>query len=181
MTESGVALGFDRSEWSWVVWLEKRSEQHAVRPNLFIKEEMKLLQPQPHIDSLIRSPAALGQHDAWKRDELHASLTSCRSESADRDRAAAERDSLPLISGSPVFSTAAYQEPREPLNKTKPLETAARKQEKQKRFPTRDRRGQTCRSRDCGGALEELAGALGYSALSAAPQTFPFEVMLNTD
>lgn len=40
------------------VWLqERRSEQHAVRPSLFIREEM-MLQPQPHIDVLISSPAA---------------------------------------------------------------------------------------------------------------------------
>ncbi|KAJ3613955.1 hypothetical protein NHX12_017533 [Muraenolepis orangiensis] len=38
------------------VWLqERRSEQHAVRLSLFIREEMKL-QPQPHIDSLICGP-----------------------------------------------------------------------------------------------------------------------------
>lgn len=34
------------------VWLGKRSEQQAVRPSLFIREEM-MLQPQPHIDLLI--------------------------------------------------------------------------------------------------------------------------------
>lgn len=34
------------------VWLQERSEQQAVRPSLFIREEMKL-QPQPHIDLLI--------------------------------------------------------------------------------------------------------------------------------
>lgn len=49
------------------VWLEKRSEQHAVRPSLFIKEEM-MLQPQPHIDLLISSLALLGLEDVWKRE-----------------------------------------------------------------------------------------------------------------
>lgn len=41
------------------VWLqERRSEQQAVRPSLFIREEM-MLQPQPHIDLLISSLAVL--------------------------------------------------------------------------------------------------------------------------
>lgn len=44
------------------VWLVKRSEQHAVRPSLFIREEM-MLQPQPHIDLLISSPTVLGLED----------------------------------------------------------------------------------------------------------------------
>lgn len=47
------------------VWLEKRSEQHAVRPSLFIKEEM-MLQPQPHIDLLISSLVVLGLEDVWR-------------------------------------------------------------------------------------------------------------------
>lgn len=41
------------------VWLGKRSEQQAVRPSLFIREEM-MLQPQPHIDLLISSLSVLG-------------------------------------------------------------------------------------------------------------------------
>lgn len=41
------------------VWLEKRSEQQAVRPSLFIREEMKL-QPQPHIDLLISGATVAG-------------------------------------------------------------------------------------------------------------------------
>ncbi|MEQ2194663.1 hypothetical protein XENOCAPTIV_001106, partial [Xenoophorus captivus] len=41
------------------VWLqERRSEQQAVRPSLFIREEM-MLQPQPHINVLISSRAVL--------------------------------------------------------------------------------------------------------------------------
>lgn len=53
----------------------------------------------------------------------------------------------------------------------KTVGTSAKQQ--RKRFPTRQRRGQTCQSRDCVGALEKPAGAWGYSVLSAAPQTFP--------
>lgn len=42
------------------VWLqERRSEQQAVRPSLFIREEM-MLQPQPHIDLLISGLAGPG-------------------------------------------------------------------------------------------------------------------------
>lgn len=49
------------------VWLqERRSEQQAERPSLFIREEM-MLQPQPHIDVLISSPAVLGERDAGER------------------------------------------------------------------------------------------------------------------
>lgn len=53
------------------------------------------------------------------------------------------------------------------------------KQQQQRQFPTRQRRGQTCQSRDCVGALEKPAGAWGNRVLSAAPQTFLFEVMLS--
>lgn len=45
------------------VWLqERRSEQQAVRPSLFIREEM-MLQPQPHIDLLISNGSFLGLED----------------------------------------------------------------------------------------------------------------------
>lgn len=48
------------------VWLqERRSEQQAVRPSLFIREEM-MLQPQPHIDLLISSLAVLGLEAMWR-------------------------------------------------------------------------------------------------------------------
>lgn len=63
------------------VWLqERRSEQQAVRPSLFIREEMKL-QPQPHIDLLISSLAALGLEDVWGGKE-----TSCKPQPLPRAR-----------------------------------------------------------------------------------------------
>lgn len=62
------------------VWLqERRSEQHTVRPSLFIREEM-MLQPQPHIDLLIRSPAVDKLQDAatsWSLQFTLSCLQSC--------------------------------------------------------------------------------------------------------
>lgn len=57
------------------VWLEKRSEQQAVRPSLFIREEM-MLQPQPHIDLLISSPTVMGLETVWKKRLAPAAATS---------------------------------------------------------------------------------------------------------
>lgn len=59
------------------VWLEKRSEQQAVRPSLFIREEM-MLQPQPHIDLLISSLTVLGvkKRVGGKRHKLQSAATS---------------------------------------------------------------------------------------------------------
>lgn len=57
------------------VWLEKRSEQQAVRPSLFIREEM-IIQPQPHIDLLISSPNVLGLKGEWRGGKKRAAATS---------------------------------------------------------------------------------------------------------
>lgn len=51
------------------VWLqERRSEQQAVRPSLFIREEMKL-QPQPHIDLLISGLSGPEENKTTTREE----------------------------------------------------------------------------------------------------------------
>lgn len=50
------------------VWLQERSEQQAVRPSLFIREEMKL-QPQPHIDLLISGLSGPEENKTTTREE----------------------------------------------------------------------------------------------------------------
>lgn len=58
------------------VWLqERRSEQQAVRPSLFIREEM-MLQPQPHIDLLISNGSFLGLEDVCEEGKKKAATTS---------------------------------------------------------------------------------------------------------
>lgn len=57
------------------VWLqERRSEQQAVQPSLFIREEM-MLQPQPHIDLLISSRAVLRFEGVWRKRNKAARLS----------------------------------------------------------------------------------------------------------